>query len=264
MDPKLAMFTQPDWFEVTDPGVGTNRYAYAGDDPVNASDPGGNREISVWQALFGSMGPGDWTSNARIHNTGTWKSANSYNLQQDHGADEYRSIEERADFYRWFQTAEKSRGDAIRWPGAAAKIADGVNQSTYLMVGEADKFMNNGNKIIFDNAFPKLRARSSGEPLDEPSAAVWDARILSEEQHLTQHLYNGAKTGGYYDAIKRAATGDGLWAVISPSWVRTLTGNAPPFPGSLDSVSDRWNFGMSQMGYPSRVGGMPQVSDGRR
>ena len=40
-DPKLAMFIQPDWFEVTKAGVGTNRYAYSFNDPVNASDPGG-------------------------------------------------------------------------------------------------------------------------------------------------------------------------------------------------------------------------------
>ena len=41
-DPRLGLFLQPDWFEVTEAGVGTNRYAYAGGDPVNASDPGGN------------------------------------------------------------------------------------------------------------------------------------------------------------------------------------------------------------------------------
>ena len=41
--PKLEMFLQPDWFEVTVAGVGTNRYAYAGGDPVNGSDPGGNK-----------------------------------------------------------------------------------------------------------------------------------------------------------------------------------------------------------------------------
>jgi RHS repeat-associated protein len=41
-DPKLGLFTSPDWFEVTEPGVGTNRYAYALNDPVNASDPNGN------------------------------------------------------------------------------------------------------------------------------------------------------------------------------------------------------------------------------
>ena len=40
-DPELGLFLQPDWFEVTRAGVGTNRYAYSGNDPVNALDPGG-------------------------------------------------------------------------------------------------------------------------------------------------------------------------------------------------------------------------------
>jgi RHS repeat-associated protein len=41
-DPKLAMFIQPDWWEGTKPGVGTNRYAYSAGDPINLMDPGGN------------------------------------------------------------------------------------------------------------------------------------------------------------------------------------------------------------------------------
>jgi len=41
-DPDLGRFIQPDWWEVTEPGVGTNRYAYSNNDPVNLMDPGGN------------------------------------------------------------------------------------------------------------------------------------------------------------------------------------------------------------------------------
>ena len=41
-DPKLALFIQPDWFPVTEPGVGTNRFSYAFNDPINLSDPNGN------------------------------------------------------------------------------------------------------------------------------------------------------------------------------------------------------------------------------
>ncbi|MGJ8628516.1 MAG: RHS repeat-associated core domain-containing protein [Sulfitobacter sp.] len=41
-DPELGLFIQPDWFEVTGAGVGTNRYAYGFNDPVNMSDPSGN------------------------------------------------------------------------------------------------------------------------------------------------------------------------------------------------------------------------------
>ncbi len=41
-DPKLAMFIQPDWWEVMQHGVGTNRYSYSFNDPVNGKDPSGN------------------------------------------------------------------------------------------------------------------------------------------------------------------------------------------------------------------------------
>jgi RHS repeat-associated protein len=41
-DPALGLFLQPDWFEVTKAGVGTNRFAYCGGDPINCSDTNGN------------------------------------------------------------------------------------------------------------------------------------------------------------------------------------------------------------------------------
>ena len=40
-DPILARFVSPDWFDPTKPGVGTNRYAYAANNPILFKDPGG-------------------------------------------------------------------------------------------------------------------------------------------------------------------------------------------------------------------------------
>jgi hypothetical protein len=42
-----ALFIQPDWFDPTAPGVGTNRYAYSHNDPVNRRDPEGNDDESA-------------------------------------------------------------------------------------------------------------------------------------------------------------------------------------------------------------------------
>ncbi len=59
-DPALARFVSPDWYDPTQPGVGTNRYAYSANDPVNKLDPGGN-------ALFESTDEdGDSDGNARV------------------------------------------------------------------------------------------------------------------------------------------------------------------------------------------------------
>ena len=50
-DPRLGMFIQPDWWEVTRAGVGTNRYAYSFGDPVNGRDPTGHIIDTVWDVL---------------------------------------------------------------------------------------------------------------------------------------------------------------------------------------------------------------------
>ena len=42
-DPLLARFIQPDWLDPWQPGVGTNRYSYSLNDPVNKADPSGHQ-----------------------------------------------------------------------------------------------------------------------------------------------------------------------------------------------------------------------------
>jgi RHS repeat-associated protein len=41
-DAALGRFLSPDWWSQDDPGVGTNRYAYAANDPINGSDRNGH------------------------------------------------------------------------------------------------------------------------------------------------------------------------------------------------------------------------------
>jgi RHS repeat-associated protein len=44
-DPQLGRFFTPDWFDPMQEGVGTNRYAYSFNDPINMSDPTGHATL---------------------------------------------------------------------------------------------------------------------------------------------------------------------------------------------------------------------------
>jgi RHS repeat-associated protein len=55
MDPKLGRFISPDTWDPTQEGVGFNRYAYAGNDPVNNSDPNGHSYVTNFNS--GSKNP---------------------------------------------------------------------------------------------------------------------------------------------------------------------------------------------------------------
>ncbi|MCF3934400.1 RHS repeat-associated core domain-containing protein, partial [Acuticoccus sp. M5D2P5] len=46
-DPRIARFIQPDLLDPDVPGVGINRYAYAGNEPINYKDPSGTQLVDV-------------------------------------------------------------------------------------------------------------------------------------------------------------------------------------------------------------------------
>ncbi|MGF7055671.1 RHS repeat-associated protein [Bosea sp. OAE752] len=50
-DPVLARFISPDWLDPWKEGVGTNRYSYSENDPINKSDPSGHNAFA-----FGMLG----------------------------------------------------------------------------------------------------------------------------------------------------------------------------------------------------------------
>ena len=62
-----ARFISPDDMDPTLPGVGTNRYAYAGNDPINKSDPNGHiwgAVVAGITAVFGAFFGGTTYANA--------------------------------------------------------------------------------------------------------------------------------------------------------------------------------------------------------
>ncbi|WP_425402314.1 RHS repeat-associated core domain-containing protein [Inquilinus limosus] len=52
----MGRFISPDWWDPTQPGVGTNRYAYSGNDPINKSDPTGHETLTQHLTKWGANG----------------------------------------------------------------------------------------------------------------------------------------------------------------------------------------------------------------
>jgi RHS repeat-associated protein len=62
LDPALGRFISPDDWDPTLPGVGTNRYSYAGNDPVNKSDANGHAS-GGWESFLSNIFGGGATGN---------------------------------------------------------------------------------------------------------------------------------------------------------------------------------------------------------
>ena len=73
--PASARFLQPDTFDPWAEGVGTNRYAYSGNDPINNSDPNGHSTFDDW---FSSQESADISNsqdalNSEVYATEAWQ-----------------------------------------------------------------------------------------------------------------------------------------------------------------------------------------------
>ncbi|MBI4924144.1 MAG: hypothetical protein HY834_20605 [Devosia nanyangense] len=111
-DAVLGRFLQPDWWDASEPGVGTNRYAYAGNDPINGSDRNGHNVLTnLLEDLLKSMAKSSLPGIAE----GVAKQA----LSQGLGSLRNAGIKE-----AWRQEAELVRNGAegtVRWTESQIK-----------------------------------------------------------------------------------------------------------------------------------------------
>ncbi|WNG22825.1 hypothetical protein F0U62_01395 [Cystobacter fuscus] len=228
------------------------------------------------------LGPGDWTERDRENCTQRWKDACLYHLRANNFR-RYTRIIERRDFYSWFYRHSVDQGLKTRWALAASIVATGAYEVAIMSPGledlgrmadtvsnELQAMMREGNQVIFDNVFPKLRTLLNLRGMTEQAARDWDMGTLSEEQTLIQPLYQGVSqaTRTQLNRIARLQGLPGAVANFSPSaevddappYVRG--GRVPAFAGTaLTSIDERWHYGMvlANMFTPGGTGYNPAI-----
>jgi len=249
------------------------------DGPVGEGGGGGAVQRRELPDATPIAAPTDWHISDRTSLGGTFETANLHNLSTNDHA-QYRRIEERRDFYRWFYNYTSARGYTTRWALAASLVANGAHQVAHMdpvmegaaqLVGsindELQGMMRIGNQVIFDNVFPKLQRLLAGGPRTGAAALAWDMAILAEEQTLIQPLYAGVSSDTI-NALNNVArqqgwAGIGAWATngarVAPG-PYNRGGNMPAFSGgAITNINDRWNYGMQVGGQfaPAPTGFTP-------
>ncbi len=244
----------------------SSTYVVNANNPIIMIDPNGDKEYKSWFSHLAAtgnwkLGKGDWYESDRKNNSKTWKNANIYNLQQNAGHKEYVNIEQRASFYGWFQEDSKAKGFATHWAGAASNVAFAINELAnptalganvksfakllnYTSDAAID-FANTGNKMIFEDVFPKLKILTNGPILTGQDAKNWDAMALSQEQTLIQPLYENTKDFGQIGAAAKQT----LAFSKQLAWMKGIGIAAFPKNGNMMDVSQRWAYGMQGMKY---------------
>jgi hypothetical protein len=189
---------------------------------------------------------GNWLTKDRKKATTIWDVANEKNLKSAHGFQEYQSLYERADFYKWFHHKTKSLGFTTQWTKLAtvttyrlSHLLSPVPRLLGYSNPEIQEFINKGNKLIFDDCWMELSKLRYGETLTGTLGQRWDEKILTREQELIHPYYLKLKQG----SITK------LERLLKKESFPTRFFSGCEFQGSLLSISDVCAYGLRRMGY---------------
>lgn len=181
----------------------------------------------------------DWLKSDRKNNTHIWQKANAFNLIEN-TPEEYSSLIERRDFYRWIQTEFQAKGHEVLWPEMAYLISHKlrlVRAFPYNIFTrkKIKAYTDQGSEVVFNASFVELQALMvSTEILKDKAALSWDAALLKQEQHVwVQSVYIRMDTKSLR-TISRMAKGQFLYGLIIPKALR--------FYGDLSNPDERLDY----------------------
>lgn len=185
------------------------------------------------------LGFSDWLKSDRINNTTVWYQANIFNLQNNL-PQEYKSIVQRRDFYKWLYELFDNRKHEVAW----VKMAHFISKKMHLMEvfpysifikKNIKDYAKKGSELVFDNAFKELKTLFNSDViLTSSEAKAWDKTILYKEQYqwldgiYKEMDYKSLKT------LERIAKRKSIYSWIVPK--------AIGFEGNLSNPEARYTY----------------------
>jgi|GEM_PF-682630 len=189
---------------------------------------------------------GNWLKADRDKNTAVWNHANEINLQKQNGYLEYQNIYQRSNFFKWFRFKTDSLGFETRWAKAAittTKKLKNLLSPVALLTGNSNHeiqfFIEDGNRIIFDDIWKDLKSLYEHQPLKGKDAEIWDGHLLLKEQNLIEPSYRKLGNNSL-KKLEKLLRRENMLSRVLPGY---------EFDGNLLSIRDRWLYGMKMMGY---------------
>lgn len=190
------------------------------------------------------LSPSHWLHKDRVQNTAVWHKANVFNLKNNFFV-EYRTIQERTSFYKWYAVVIEDKKHEVVWPKMAYFISGKLyltNRFPYstILSKDVQEYSYKGSEAVFNAAFIALKDLFFAPGVLKGAAALqWDKTILYKEQYVwLAELYSimDKKT---LKRLTRIAKGKFFYGLLVPKPLR--------FSGELSNSEDRYSYALDTL-----------------
>ena len=183
--------------------------------------------------------PSDWLKRDRTRNTLVWQEANVFNLKNNL-PQEYKSISQRRDFYKWFMNELKKKKHEVVWVKMAHFISKKlrlIEVFPYSIFSKKDikTYVKQGSRAVFNHVFIELqKLYNTRSVLKTEKALEWDKRILKKEQYEWIDSIYKTMDANNLNILERIAKGKFLYGLVVPKAIR--------FKGNLSKAEIRYDY----------------------
>ncbi|MFI0429496.1 Insecticidal toxin complex protein [Mariniflexile sp. HMF6888] len=188
--------------------------------------------------------PSDWLKSDRINNTAVWRLANAFNLENNL-PQEYTTIAERKDFYKWANAEVEKQGHQVVWFKMVHFVSSKLcTMETFPNVIFVNKKMmtyaNSCSESVFENSFPEINTLfKSTDVLNGEAGLQWDKDILYKEQYVWVDAIIDNIDSHSLKKMENILKGKCLYGIFVPKAIR--------FTGDLTNKDIRYEYALNTL-----------------